>query len=350
MMRLYLYILFDMQIVKFLLMTMNDASTVMNTGIVCFVFILHATTCYCCRSTLYALVAKEKGHRSSSSSRICSSHVNNRYLSTQQLMHRMTAVRKTNKALHMKIKNLKEKLAKAVENESVVLDEATSSDLHQIMMEEEAQSTESSSPESFRHLFWEQQKEALKSKVNGRRWHPLMIRWCLYLRHQSSKAYETLHNSGVIQLPSQRTLRDYSHCVKVHGGYSTEEDCQLMRAVGMATCPEWHKLVVLLIDEIHIKESLVFDKHSGKMIGFVNLGEINNHLTLYERSVEKDGTVSSLANSMLVMMVRGLFSPLRFPYVQFPCSKITGELLFQPFWQAIYRLERMGLKVRITVL
>lgn len=113
-----------------------------------------------------------------------------------------------------------------------------------------------------------------------------------------------------------------------------------MRAIGIESCPEWHKLVVVLIDEIHIKESLVYDKHSGRMIAFVDLSEINNHLTAFERSVEQNDAVSSLANSMLVMMVHGLFTPLHFPYVQFPCSSISGELLFQPFWQAIYQLER----------
>ena len=60
--------------------------------------------------------------------------------------------------------------------------------------------------------------------------------------------------------PSQRTLQDYSHCVKSAAGYSLDVDRQLMQA---ASCPEWHKLVILLMDEIHIKENLVYDKHSG---------------------------------------------------------------------------------------
>ena len=39
--------------------------------------------------------------------------------------------------------------------------------------------------DSFRRVFWEQQVEAAKQK-NARtmKWHPLMIRWCLYLRHR----------------------------------------------------------------------------------------------------------------------------------------------------------------------
>ena len=44
-------------------------------------------------------------------------------------------------------------------------------------------------------------------------------------------------------------------------------------------------------------------------------------------------------------MVRGLFSSLEFQYVQFPCTAISGDLLFDPLWQAIECIERCGLKV-----
>ena len=65
------------------------------------------------------------------------------------------------------------------------------------------------------------------AKKNGIRWHPLIIKWCLYLRHQSSKSYETLREPGILALPSQRTLRDYSHAVNTGAGFSSEVDHQL---------------------------------------------------------------------------------------------------------------------------
>lgn len=173
-----------------------------------------------------------------------------------------------------------------------------------------------------------------------------MIRWCLYLRHQSSKAYEAIRESGCLSLPSQRTLRDYSHSVKAKPGFSTEVDHQLMLASKVVLCPEWEKLVVLLLDEMYIREDLVYDKHSGKLIGFSNLGDINDHLLAFEHSLDEPEE-DVLAKSMMTFMVRGLFSPLRFAYAHFPCAKLTGDLLFQPFWEAVYRLERMGLKLRI---
>lgn len=45
-----------------------------------------------------------------------------------------------------------------------------------------------------------------------------------------------------------------------------------------------------------------------------------------------------LAKATIVFMVRGLFSSFRFPYAPFPCASVTGDLLFHPFWEAIYRL------------
>ena len=147
-------------------------------------------------------------------------------------------------------------------------------------------------------------------------------------------------------LPSQRTLRDYTHFVKAAPGFSLEVDQQLMTAASINTLEEWQKCVILLLDEMHIREDLVYEKHSGALIGFMNLGEVNNHLLAFERSVSANqSSLEPLSKSMMVFMVRGLFTSLHFPYAQFPCASITGDLLFNPFWEAVFRLERCGFKV-----
>lgn len=105
--------------------------------------------------------------------------------------------------------------------------------------------------------------------------------------------------------------------------------------------------MLILIDEMHIKEDLVFDKHSGKLIGFANLGEVNNHLIDLEQSIASQ-TTPKLAKTMLVFMVRGLFNKLQFPYAQFPALDLSGDLLYQPFWEAVGRIEKCGLKVNIS--
>ncbi|KAL5509202.1 hypothetical protein EMCRGX_G004532 [Ephydatia muelleri] len=192
-----------------------------------------------------------------------------------------------------------------------------------------------------------QQVEAAKKKKRGVRWHPLIIRWCLYWRHRSSGAYEALMNSGCIVLPSQRTLRDYTHFFKELVEFSVEVDRMLMEAVHVETCPEREKLVVLLMDEMYIREDIVYEKHSGKMIGFSNLGSVNNHLLQFEQNTEMSSTImdsSSIAKTMLVFMVRGMFTKLQFCYAQFPCSKLTVDQLYDLFWEAVGRIENCGLK------
>ena len=229
-----------------------------------------------------------------------------------------------------------------------MLDDDMTTDLCSVMKEEQ-QHMEKEFPEgSFQRIFWDQQRQATSVRdMRGMRWHPLMIKFCLYIRHQSSKAHETLRQSS---LPSQRTLRDYSNAVKAVPGFSNDVDHQLKEAAQVSTS-KWEKLVVLLFDEMYTKEDLVYEKHEGILVGFMDLGSVNDHLLAFEHSLDADTNESTtLAKSVMTFMVRGLFTSLRYPYVHFLCSSVTGDLLFQPFWEAVYRLERMGLKVSITKL
>lgn len=86
--------------------------------------------------------------------------------------------------------------------------------------------------------------------------------------------------------------------------------------------------------------------YAGSIIGFANLGDINSHLSDFERSLEDNTDIlQPLAKSMLVLMVRGIFNKLQFAYAQFPCSSIQGHQLYDLFWDAVERLERCGFKV-----
>ena len=86
--------------------------------------------------------------------------------------------------------------------------------------------------------------------------------------------------------------------------------------------------MTLVIDEVHIKDDLVYDKFDGELIGFIDLGDTNNRLLQFEASLSSEDEPSRppLANSMLMFMVRSLFSSLTFPYVQFACETLSGDL------------------------
>lgn len=292
--------------------------------------------------------SKRLQSQASSSPATPSSHVNYRYLSAPQLATRLQHTHHQFRVASKQISRLQDKISKSTEEKGVVVDEDVHAGLCNIMRTEASEIYQKYKPDSFHHIFWKQQMDASsRQDAKGMRWHPSMIRWCLFLRHKSSGAYEALRESGVLKLPSQRTLRDYTHYVKAATGFSAEVDKMLVQAAKVATCPEREKCVLLLLDEMHIREDLVYDKHTGELIGFTNLGDTTNHLLAFEQSLANSSSLRQpLARTMMVFMVRGLFSKLQFAYAQFPCASVTGDLLYAPFWEAVGRIEACGLKVR----
>ena len=144
--------------------------------------------------------------------------------------------------------------------------------------------------------------------------------------------------------------------MKSHEGFSEDNDVMLMEAVQVDTCAERDKYVSILMDEMYIREDIVYEKHSGKMIGFANLGDVNNHLAIFEQRLKcttaNQSTMLSpdclVAKTMMVFMVRGLLNKVQFPYAQFPCNQLTGDQLYDLFWEAVCRIETCGLKVTKT--
>lgn len=172
---------------------------------------------------------------------------------------------------------------------------------------------------------------------------PLFIKWCLYLRHLSGKSYELLRSSGCIKLPSQATLRDYTHHIPAKIGFSAEVDQHLVDVAFLSN--DLNRYVILVMDEVHIKDDLVYDKHEGYLVGFVDLGNINNQLVEFENALAAEKPQLTLASTMLVFMVRGLLCKLNYPYAQFPCHDLSGSMMFDPMWEAIARLEKLGFRV-----
>eukprot|EP00731_Ephydatia_muelleri_P032133 Em0023g640a len=270
------------------------------------------------------------------------------FLSLPELVHRLDDLHHNYRNLGQQLSRLKEKIASATENVGITLDDESDHLLRDTLTSSDTITHFQGLPhDSFQYVFWQQQAEAAsKPHLRNMRWHPLMIRWCLYLRYRSSGAYDALRESGCIKLPSQRTLRDYTHYTKASLGFSSEADQMLIDAVKPDRCPEREKHIFLLLDEMHIRDDLVFDKHSGNLIGFTDLGDISNHLSRFENSLEEDGpTQPQLAKTVLVFMVRGIFSKLQIPYVQFSCTDLSGVHMYDPFWEAVQRLENMELKV-----
>ena len=98
------------------------------------------------------------------------------------------------------------------------------------------------------------------------------------------------------------------------------------------------RFVTILFDEMKIQEDLVWDKLSGELIGFVDLGDIiTNFATL------KD--VEELATHILVFLVKSIVNPLTFSFASFATTGITAHQIMLIFWEGVCYLEQINLHV-----
>lgn len=103
------------------------------------------------------------------------------------------------------------------------------------------------------------------------------------------------------------------------------------------------KYVVLTLDEMKIKEDLVYNKHTANIIGYINLGNTEQQLLTLEQ--EDKGGVRHLATHMLQFMVRGICMKLDYPVAHFATSKLSSEQMYPMVWDVVGQLESIGLKV-----
>ena len=183
---------------------------------------------------------------------------------------------------------------------SFSVDHELSGDLIQIFS-----NADRSNVTDFMNLFWQQQQKLFSSSAKGVRFHPMIIRFCLSLAAKSASCYEELRNSGILKLPSQRTLRDYRNFVKPKPGFNKLVIDEL---VGLTkSYSNTQRYIVLLFDEMKIRSNLVFDKNTGQLIGFTDLGDSTINYATFEKQDE-------LASHVLAFFIRGLTTNLKFSF------------------------------------
>lgn len=210
-----------------------------------------------------------------------------------------------------------------LEKSSVKVDDELSKDLTTILGNHE-------NVTPFMNLFWQEQKKLLASKSTGVRYHPMIIRYCLSLAAKSPSCYEELRKSNILKLPSQRTLRDYRNCIRPRTGF--HEDIIEELNVQSNSYFDVQRYVVLLFDEMKVTSNLVFDKVTGELIGYVDLGDPDINFATLEKA-------DDLASHALVFMVRGVCTELKFSLAYFATDGITSYQLMPLFWEAVGVLE-----------
>jgi len=162
-------------------------------------------------------------------------------------------------ALRASNERLRERISVLTERDGVAVDDALHHDLLGIMEDHTQSILDDSNKGSFKELFWQQQMQAAKRKdPRQMKWHPQMIRWCLHLKLTSGGGYTTLRESGLLKLPSERTLRDYTHYIPPCTGFQEGVAEQLREYAKIDQLEEWQKFIVVTFDEMKIKQGLVY--------------------------------------------------------------------------------------------
>ena len=131
-------------------------------------------------------------------------------------------------------------------------------------------------------------------------------------------------------LPSLRTLRDYRNYIRPTRGFSPKVALDLKEKTKEFS--EQERYVTLLLDEMKIQDDLVWDKHTGELIDFVDLRDPDlNYGTL------KD--TNELATHVLVFLIRSIVNLLADSFATFAISGVTAFQLFPIFWKAVAILE-----------
>ena len=202
------------------------------------------------RNTLRALESKSTGRSKCSSS--TSSHANYRYLQNSELKQRLKNVQQSRRTVQRRTDRMREKLNKVINNEGMEFCEDDSIKLEELFSQTD-EALKDYSQDHFHKVFWDQQcqynKLSCKKKM---KWHPLMIRFALNLQYLSSSAYNAVGN--FLSLPTQRTLRDYTHFTSFQTGLSVPVINKFKEDMRPSSSSQ--RKVTILMDEMKVKSGL----------------------------------------------------------------------------------------------
>ena len=302
------------------------------------------------RSTLRSLKCKAALAAQSSDQRTAhDSRTNICHLNEEEVIKRLQNTQTAKKNAQQNVHRLKAKLQKLIERDGIALNEKDANDINDLCKNLRGELKSKFGEGSFLRVLWEQQMQYHRCKDKcGIRWHPLIIRFALNLKYLSSNAYKAV--KGFISLPSERTLRDYTHWTEFKAGSSAAVMERLKQDMKYGDLTPSQKKMALSLDEMKIRKGLVFNNHTGLLSGFVDLGKVNQELECLATSI---GTTDSVpptelkpAEQMLVLMVRPVFKPsFSFPVAQYPSANLKGEKIYPIVWETIESLELHGFHV-----
>ena len=118
-------------------------------------------------------------------------------------------------------------------------------------------------------FFWEQQKAAFKKNPKFVRYHPMIVFFWISLASKSPSAYDEIRDSNILVLPSRRTLRDHRNVIRPKVGFNPDVINELKNVTKNLDGNQ--RFICLCFDQTRVQSSLVFNKYTDELIGFIDL-------------------------------------------------------------------------------
>lgn len=266
---------------------------------------------------------------------------NIKYLSGEEAKERLRETQEEKRKLEKKIFKMRERLKTFIERSTVPVSTEFGADIAKLFKDNERVMT------PVQKLFWSEQLKCLSKQKNPRqmRWNPFVIRLALHLQMLSSTAYDYVKN--FINLPSKRTLYDYSHFTEAKEGPQDFIINDLAKQCEEKFKEKHEKYFSLVFDEIDIRSGVVIDRRTGEVVGYTNLSDVEEELVALEAEIsEKGEPKKQVAKKLLFYMAAGITNPLLGVVgVYSTGGNFTAGQIYTRTWALVYRLENVGMKV-----
>lgn len=263
----------------------------------------------------------------------------NDFLSNDQKLKKIRNQRDQIERQRKKLDYQQQRMQFLLKKEGVNLAEDISSDLQEMLRSGNLSPGQS--------MFLQQQvKASQKKNMCGMRWHPSLIRIALSIYLNSRSTYEMIRDSGVIKLPSSRTLFDYSHADVVKEGIDDVILKDLSEKVGKFE-ENYKKYHVLMADEMYTSKNLVFHKQSGELRGYMKLNELDKEMKLLENFLDDPDKSyhPEQSSKILCFLVKGVCTSVKEVVATYAVSSVSIKQMYMWTWDVIGALERSGVWV-----
>ncbi|XP_071499561.1 uncharacterized protein [Diadema antillarum] len=268
-------------------------------------------------------------------------------LTKRQLIKRAKNLQRDRVKVKQQQKRLKDRVQQMFEHESVVLKENSTKCIEKVVEQASEEIEKLLEKDSPQQVLWQEQMKVLKLPDRKQvRWHPTIIRWAIAIHSKSPAAYKLIKDSGFMILPAIGTLHRYTHFADAKTGVHCDIIQQMLEEVSLEK--DWQRNVTLVCDEMKVKSGLAYSTSTGQLLGFVDVGDINNEFREFETQVKKDSS-SELASHAFVIMVRGLFCSMKQAVAFFPTSTLRSGEIYDCVMRTVLKVETAGLKVRAIV-